>query len=369
MRRILSALFVLSMVILPAAGTAAQEESDICATLLIPTMESAGLDTALYGEVLGCQHDVYVGWTMRTVLSTRDGVSNIRLSDAGSQLLGQIDDLSMSDTFTYSVRYDRSTSSLYTLGAGGTVSTEAIPDQGIGSAPNWTNNYVEAYADNMETYLLNNAGTQSGLVEYLQWFMARRDATLQSMSSVQNPMLSAAFLSNWGYMQWPWPWQLSDPHAITAYLAITQPQPTQVPPTAESTSGSTLLTLSPTNLIGHPGETVTIDIAYPRLQGIHTVAFMVYSEMSFVGNVPMAFVDTGGDSACSPGSELDIVQPVDRALDVLANPDYPPTHLDVEISDDVRAGDRLAVCVEMVGFSLDREIFFWNARMDIRIAS
>jgi hypothetical protein len=209
------------MVLLPTAATAAQEESDLCESMLIPTMESAGLDTVLYGEVLGCQHDVYAGWTMRTVSSTRDGIHDIELNDAGSQLLGQVDTLSMSDTFTYSLRYDRSKSSLYTIGAGGAISTEVITDQAIGSAPNWTNNYVSAYAENMETYLLNNAGTKPGLVEYLQWFMARRDATLQAMSSVQNPMLSAAFLSNWGYMQWPWPWQLADPVTINDFISET----------------------------------------------------------------------------------------------------------------------------------------------------
>jgi len=363
---LVSALGLLVFALVSPIVSASQTQG-LCANVIVPQMQQAGLDVAEYATVLGCEQNSNL-WIQRTVAQSQDDRWPVNLDDAGHSLMQDVDDLSVSDVFSYSVRFDRATSEIVTVGAGGSINRTDISDQLISTGPNWLNNYVDDYARDIELYLLNTAGDNPELIEYIQWFMARRDATLQVTSGNMNPMSATAFLSNWGYMQWPWPWQLADPHNIVDYIATMQPQPTQVIPASGSNGENASLTLAPTDVTGRPGETVTLNVNYPPLQGIHSVAFMVYSEKSFVSNVPMALVDTEGDFACTEGSTNDIVRPVDRAVD-LTTLDYPPNRLDIEISNEVAPGDRLAVCVEMVGFSLDREVFAWNARIDIKIAS
>lgn len=119
------------------------------------------------------------------------------------------------------------------------------------------------------------------MVFYLQWFMARRDITVSTLSLQMNPMVAGAFRSNWGYEQFPWPWQLADPEAISAYTgeallgaesdAATSPTttpahtPTPIPPSAaESSHGeSGGPTFSPAQLRVLPGDTADVSVSLP----------------------------------------------------------------------------------------------------------
>lgn len=368
-----AALVILGLVSLlfAAPGHAARQTEGLCANVLIPQMEQAGLSTDMYGAVLGCELESG-NWVERTVSQSQNGHWPVPLDARGLSLMTDVDDLSVDDTFAYSVRFDRNTSEIVTVGAGGKLNRTDIADRLVSTGPNWLNNYQDSYSEHMEVYLMNTAGQKPDLVEYLYWFMTRRDAVLQTMSSGQNPMVSAAFLANWKYMQWPWPWELADPITIAHYLATTtpsapepvNPQPTTSPPSQQD------LQLTPAQLTAQPGETVIVQIAFPRLQGIHEVAFMAYAEGMWIENLPRAYIDTEGTFACSPGSDGDVVRPQDRAIDLALTPDYPPSFLELTILEGVaRSGDRLSVCIEMVGFTLDREVFFWNARMDVLVVT
>jgi hypothetical protein len=323
----------------------------------------------MFAPVFGCEENAGGVWFMRVVANTQDENYDGTLRAEEGRLLELVDTMSLDEAFRGGVWFDRSTSTIYTLGAGGVVNSSDLSDQAIGSAPNWLNNYADIYTQSMQTYLTRTAGQVPDLVEYMQWFMARRDTTLQTVSIRMNPMAGNAFLTNWGYQQFPWFWQLADPIAIASYIdergpTDELPDPSANPPDAAQDNP---LVLMPAEIIARPGDVVLVEIEFPRLQGIHSVAFMVYAEKMWPSNLPMAFVDQSGDFACSSGHEEDIVPPVQRALDIVTTPDYPPTFLELEIDPGVRDEDRLSLCVEMIGFSLDREVFAWNARIDIRI--
>lgn len=353
----------------PLLGARAQGSDDVCSSLLVPAMQQIGLDPAISGAVLGCTRDGSA-WTMRTVSDTQPGKNPGVLDDRGMRIQRLIDAMSMDAVFASSLRFDRTYSEIYTVGAGGTVSSSSIANEGIGAGPNWLNNYRSLYTNAMEVYLINTSVENSELIEYMEWFMSRRDVTLQAMSGGMNPMSETAFLSNWGFQQFPWFWQLADPLAIGAF--VEEVLPTTVVDSADSSASQQIdgssLALSPSEIVARPGDVVLVEIEFPRLQGIHSVAFMVYGERMWMNNLPMAYVDMDGDYACSEGHDGDVVPPNQRALDILTTPDYPPTPLELEIDASAKPGDRLSLCVEMIGFSLDREVFAWNARIDIEVA-
>jgi len=144
-----------------------------------------------------------------------------------------------------------------------------------------------------------------------------------------------------------------------------------VPTPASPASGSSVkdLTLSPQMTFARPGETVHLTLAYPRLQGVQSIAFLVSADRMFVWNVPRALIDEAGDSACSEGSVGDIVPPSERATDLSTEYDFPPAQLELVIGDDVQPGDKLEACVEVVGFSGSQELFHWNAKATVMITS
>lgn len=217
MRTTIAIVLGLIVLCLAAPIVSARQTEGLCANVIVPQMELAGLDVEMYATVLGCEQNSSL-WIQRTVSQSQDGRWPVTLDARGQSLMADVDELSTSDAFLYSIRFDRSSSEIVTVGAGGQVNRTDIANSLVSTEPNWLNNYADDYARDIEVYLLNNAGHQPELVGYIQWFMSRRDATLQVMSSSQNPMASAAFLANWGYLQWPWPWQLADPVAISGYL-------------------------------------------------------------------------------------------------------------------------------------------------------
>lgn len=147
--------------------------------------------------------------------------------------------------------------------------------------------------------------------------------------------------------------------------------PTLTPASVSPAGGSSVedLTLSPQMTFARPGETVQLTLAYPRLQGVQSIAFLVSADRMFVWNVPRALIDEAGDSACSEGSVGDIVPPSERATDLSIEYDFPPVQLEFVIGDDVRPGDKLEACVEVVGFSGSQELFHWNASATVTVTT
>jgi hypothetical protein len=369
MKSINAFLFVITATLFWPSQAVSHQQSDLCSDVMIPVMEQVGLDVSTYGPVLGCELSGSE-WQTRTVSDVLPGKHSDLLDERGIDILTSVDRMSMSETFSNSVRFERTDATVLTAGAGGSVNSTSIANEPLGVAPTWLHNYTDAYANSMEVYLLNNAGSEGELVDYMEWFVFRRDATLQTMSNNMNPMAQAAFLANWGYMQWPWHWQLADPVAIAAYV---QSLPTSSLPTEPSTQdqpetqAGTQLRLNPDSLTARPGDTILIEVQYPRLQGVHAVAFLVFAERMAVWNVPMSDIDMSGEGACSVGHFEDPVQPIDRATDLNTTFDFPPTHLELVVDSTARSGDQLAVCVEMVGFASGQELFSWNARADVSI--
>lgn len=219
MRQALSLMIVgvvLASVVIPVS---AQGSEDICVTVIVATIQQAGLDPQVSAPVFGCAQDERGLWYMRKVASTRSEHYRLDPLDArGRSLLQLVDSMSMHQAFQGAVQFDRSSSTLYTVGPGNVMNKSDISDQAVGSAPNWLNNYTSIYSQAMQGFLTRIAGQVPDLVEYMQWFMARRDATLTSMAGGINPMAGTAFLANWGYQQFPWFWQLSDQVAIAEYI-------------------------------------------------------------------------------------------------------------------------------------------------------
>lgn len=265
MRIALKAVLSLLLVFSAGAPVAALQTEGLCAEVIVPQMQQTGLDVSQFATILGCEQNSNL-WIQRTVSQSQTVRWPVTLDSVGMSLMRDVDDLSVNEGFAYSVRFDRSTSEIVTVGAGGVLNRTDIADRLVSTGPNWLNNYVDAYAADMETYLMNTAGEKPELVEYLYWFTSRRDAVLQSMSYAANPPAGTAFLANWGYMQWPWPWQLADPVAIASFVSETAASvvPTQgtVPASEETVMGGVFVhSCAETWCEGVEGVTISYETA------------------------------------------------------------------------------------------------------------
>lgn len=208
-----------------------QVSTDYCADTLVGLIQQAGLDMNVSAPAFACRRNASGNWFMPRVRSLTDEASNIQLTANGINLLKAVDRMSMDPAFSPSIRFDRERSVvLVPRGAG--VDSIDFSKYMIGVAPNWMNNLVQGYTQSMETYLTRTAGSQPGLATYIQWFMGRRDAALQSMANGANPMAGPAFVSAFGYQAFPWPGQLADQAAIAAYTegsVISEPTQPLVP--------------------------------------------------------------------------------------------------------------------------------------------
>ncbi len=282
MRRVLPLLVISLLLTLVPLPAVAQGTDDICAVVLAPAIQQAGLDLQVSAPVFGCAQLAYGSWYMRSVRSTRDENQSTQLDERARSLQLLVDNMAMDQAFRGEVQFDRPSSTLYAVGPGNVMNPTNIADQGVGTAPNWLNNHVDLYTQAMQTYLTRTAGQIPDLVEYMQWFMARRDATLTSMAGGMNPMASTALLSTWGYQQFPWLCQLSDQGAIAAYTGqgaltvtpdvISLPDPTPAPGSTEtpvttdgSTPGADLRPIfSPSQLSMTPGDDADITVSLPQ---------------------------------------------------------------------------------------------------------
>lgn len=343
-------------------------DDDPCRSQILFLIDNVGLDASKSAPSFGCRQDGGGRWYMGQIslLSNPDAFDG--LNSSGQLILAAVDRLSTDDAFGSSIRFDRTTSTVYFPGRGGVVDTSNFSSQWIGGGPNWLNNIRSEYNDSTALYLTRTVGDEAPLVEYMQWFMARRDLALTSMTIGMDPLSGPSFQSAWGYQQFPWPWQLADPASIASFtgeFAIKSQPNLDNPAPSSGTIGD--LRIDPTNPVAVPGDTIAISLSYSRLQGISDVAFMVYAERMTVTNLPLSQVDRDGDFACSPGHEGDTVSPFQRATDLAANPGFLPSYLELQVPDTVIPGDRLAVCVELIGFAGDREMFTWNTRVDVQI--
>lgn len=352
-------------------GVALAEDEDPCRAILIPAIQASGLKVEDVAPVFGCRQDAGGRWYMGQIRQLADpGIGN-QLSPGARDLLKAVDLMATDGAFSSSLQFFRSSSEVVYPGRGGVATTVDIASEAIGSGPSWINNLRPSYTDSMELYLTRTTGEQQQLVEYIQWTMSQRDAMLTILTNGMNPVAAGAYRDVWGYMQFPWPWQLADPAEIAKYVsdgeegnAETTSQPTIGGQNGNGVSG---VHLFPETVTGKAGSTVIIEIQWDRLQGITGVAFIAYAEHMLIVNLPMAYIDMEGDSACSGDNSRDAVQPAQRAQDPLTTPNYPPSYLELQVPEDARNGDRLAVCVEAVGFAGDRQMFVWTDRLDVKV--
>lgn len=389
--RIITLLALATMIIAPQLGNSAtaQDADDICSSMLVGAISQAGLDVNVSAPAFGCRQSEDGTWYMPPISATSEGLVTQQLTAEGKVLLAAVDRMSMDRAFGSSLRFTREDSTVHLPGVGGVVSSTEVSNDAIAPGPSWRNNVRNSYNQSMMVYLTRTAGMESELLFYMEWFMARRDVTLMAITGQMNPMAATAFLDTFGYQQFPWPWQLADQAAIAAYMgqgpldfnAVYVPGPRPTPrPTASPGSDSTevgslptstdsdmTLSFSPNRVQARPGETVIVDLVYPQLQGIHSIAFMASAENIAITNIPLALVDLVGDAACSGGHTGDIVPPAERATSLTGVYDFPPTYLELSIDPDVQPGEQLTVCVEMVGFAGERELFAWNAQAIVEI--
>ena len=160
---------------------------------------------------------------------------------------------------------------------------------------------------------------------------------------------------------------VSAPPARTMEIVVVEAGAADEGASSEDNETSGSLALDPSTVEALAGDTVTIELQYPRLQGVHGVAFMASAEKAWIDNLPRYLIDQNGAAACALGHEGDIVAPSERVTQLDPLYDFPPSHLELAIDPDVQPGDQLRVCVEMVGFSGNTELFSWNAESIIEI--
>lgn len=148
---------------------------------------------------------------------------------------------------------------------------------------------------------------------------------------------------------------------------------TQPPPRASATlipggaDADAPLVFIPTSINAHPGDKITFDVDFVRLQGINSVSVWIYAENMVVTNVPRHLVDPYGTKACSMGSDTDALSPSHRAFDLYQSSESIPTQMDLVLTHNESIGSQLHVCMEMVIFAGDREMGSWNALATVNV--
>lgn len=270
---------LIGLLITAQSGTAvaAQDSDDRCASALVDSISQAGLDVQISAPALGCRQAEDGTWYMPPISATSEGLVTQQLTIEGKLLLASVDRMSVDRAFNNSFQFERDFSFLLPAGGDDITDRVDLSSESIGVGPNWLNNFRNSYNQSMMVYLTRTAGTESELVFYIEWFMARRDTTLLTMVGQSNPMAATAFLDTYGYQQFPWPWQLADQAAIAAYMGqgpldfspeyTPEPRPTPHPTPAdidESSQGASSGPIfSPAQLTVVPGEAVDITISLP----------------------------------------------------------------------------------------------------------
>lgn len=199
-----------------ASAANAVGAEDACDTIVLPRITGAGLDPPTYASAFGCRWSPDGTWYMPVIGEFVDPSEEFAFADFGIRLLTEVDVFSTADALTYSVRYYRNEGVIRTIGPNNSEHEVDFGNQPVFPPPNWLNNYRDAYEASVAQSVMSGE-----LVGYVQWYASRRDRAIEAIAStVQNPTVRAAFLSNWEYLATPWPWQLSDPAAIHEYSML-----------------------------------------------------------------------------------------------------------------------------------------------------
>lgn len=215
-RALFASLVTMALMLGPLVTPAfAQQQTRECDYLSL--IQNAGLDIQKSAPAVGCRQDERGQWWMPTIGTLADDPAYQDLNPLGQDILAAVDRMSMDHAFDLSVRYDRTRAVALTLGPYSKVYEKDISDAELFDAPTWTHDHWDGYEQAMMTYLTRTQGDEDELVQYMNWFVSRRDITIPILTSNMNPMLANAQRYNWGYQRAPWPWQLADPFAIAEY--------------------------------------------------------------------------------------------------------------------------------------------------------
>lgn len=272
-------LIGLLIVVFLESAVTAQDSDDTCSSMLVDMISQTGLDLQTSAPALGCRQSDDGTWYMPRISTTSEEALTQQLNPDGAILLAAVDRMSMDDAFGNSLRFTREDSNVHVPGIGGVVSSTDLSNNGIGAGPQWLNNVRNSYNQSMTVYLTRTVGSESDLVFYMEWFMARRDATLMAITGQMNPLAATAFLDTFGFQQFPWPWQLADQAAIAAHMGHgpldfspeypLAPNPTPLSETGSAESGASVQQaslgpiFSPAELTAAPGDEVNLAVALP----------------------------------------------------------------------------------------------------------
>jgi hypothetical protein len=199
-----------------SSGVAA-EDTNWC-LMLGDMAKGSGLFNYQALPALWCRLDADGAWSMPTVGDLAEDSSTVVLDDERAKaLLAEVDMFSKSDYLGRAPRYSRNDAVVWTASATGWNETDAS-DWTLGPPPNGMHNYTRIYTDGVIVYF-HTVGTPE-FSSYAQWYMTQQDAVLWSITRDMNTLAATAFRSNWGFEQFPWPWELSDQVAIARYFAL-----------------------------------------------------------------------------------------------------------------------------------------------------
>lgn len=192
--------------------------AELCDPNILNLIASSGLPTVETAKVFGCQPNQAAGLEYGLIRSTQTDVLYEAIGSEALSLIQSIDRMSTARRFDISLRYDRTKSEIITLGPYSRPSYKYIGDENIMFHDSWMNNIRELYFDDFEAYALANRNQESSLWSYIEWFVKRRDITLEVLSASMNPMAAAAFRDGHNYGFLPWPWHLTHAGSIERYL-------------------------------------------------------------------------------------------------------------------------------------------------------
>lgn len=140
-----------------AGAATAQNSDDICASMLVPLIEQAGLIPESSAPALGCRQDDGT-WFMPTVAEAFNDRRIEQLSSEARELLDAVDRMSTDPAFGSSLQFLRQEAIALVPGPGGVEDAVDISDYGLGVAPTWLHNVQDGYNQSMQTYLTRTVG-------------------------------------------------------------------------------------------------------------------------------------------------------------------------------------------------------------------
>lgn len=204
--------------ILMATPVLSATASEICDASITRMIERSGLEIVETAEVFGCHRNRAMGFEYAVVETTQHDFVYEAISPEAVSIMQSVERMAEDPAFTSSLRFDRSTSEVITIGRYSRESRVDISDEKIMFNGPWLNNLRQAYFADFEVYALNNRTEERNLWNYMDWFISRRDITLDLLARDGNPLAGSGFKDAFGYGYLPWPWQLLHPRSIESFL-------------------------------------------------------------------------------------------------------------------------------------------------------